>query len=247
VENFAKLMNGMAQKIGAVSTNFTNPNGLYDDAHYTTAYELALITRYALKNEQFRQIVSTKKYTIQTVGDGRKIYLSNHNKLLGMLDGCDGIKTGFTKKTGRCLVSSVTRDGWQAICVTLNAGDDWNDHKTLMNKAFSEYKMQKIVSEGQYLKTLPVLKGVNDLVGAVANEDIFVPVKENEKIDFEIVYNLPESLEAPIYLGQLIGNADVLHDKKIFASVDVVVNASVETTKKATYFNKLVLILRMLI
>jgi len=247
VENFANMMNETAQKIGAVSTSFTNPNGLYDDNHYTTAYELALITRYALKNEQFRQIVSTKKYTAQTVGDARKIYLSNHNKLLGSFDGCDGIKTGFTKKTGRCLVSSVTRDGWQAICVTLNAADDWNDHKTLINKAFSEYKMQKLVSKGQYLKTLPVLKGVSDLVGAVAGDSVCVPIKENEKIDFEMVYNLPENLDAPVVQGQLVGSVNLLFDKKAFASLDVIANASVEITKKASYFYKLVLILRAFI
>lgn len=244
VENFASMMNELAQKIGAHSTHFTNPNGLYDDMHYTTSYDLALITRYALNNEVFRQIVATKKHTIQTIGEQRKIYLSNHNKLLNTLDGCDGVKTGYTKKTGRCLVSSVSRDGWQAICVTINASDDWNDHKILINKAFSEYFPKKIISKGQYIKTISVTDGVSDSVGAVATDDVYVAVKENENLDYKIEYKLCNELKAPIEKDQHIGSIDIIYNNDVFASVNITTNASVEMTKKANYLDKLLFILR---
>ena len=244
VENFALMMNELAQKIGANLTHFTNPNGLYDDMHYTTAYDFALITRYALNNEVFGQIASTKKHTIQTIGNERKIYLSNHNKLLNTLDGCDGVKTGYTKKTGRCLVSSVSRDGWQAICVTINASDDWNDHKTLINKAFSEYSPNKIISKGQYIKTISVSDGVSDSVGAIATQDVFVAVKENENFDYEIVYKLCDELNAPVEKNQYIGCIDIMYKGNVFASVNVAANDSVERTKKANFIDYLLFVLK---
>lgn len=239
VENFAAMMNETAQKIGADSTHFTNPNGLYDENHYTTAYDLALIARYALKNDVFRQIVSTKKYTVKTVGTERNIYLSNHNKLLTSLDGCDGVKTGFTKKTGRCLVSSATRDGWQAICVTLNAPDDWNDHTQLIDKAFSEYKPRKLVSKGQYIKTIPVRGGTADCVGTAASCDIYVPAKENEQFDFEVVYNTEEFINAPVEEHQIVGSMEAVYNGKVFATAELEAVGRIEETPHTNASKKL--------
>lgn len=244
VEEFARMMNDMAKKIGANSTNFTNPNGLYDENHYTTAYDLALITRYALKNEQFQNIVSTKKYTAETT-DGRKIYLSNHNKLLGMLEGCDGVKTGFTKKTGRCLVSSASQNGWQVICVTLDASDDWNDHISLINKAFSEYKLTKILSKGRYLKTIAVNNGEQAYAGAAANCDIYVPLKENESFDFEINTSGDDTAMAPVYIGQQAGKAQIMYNSEVIGEVGLEFCSNVEEAKIVTYFDCLKKVLEM--
>lgn len=247
VGTFAGMMNEMAREIGANATHFKNPNGLHDDDHYTTAYDLALITRRAMQNETFRKIAATKKYTAETVDSKRKIYLSNHNKLLNSLDGCDGVKTGFTKKTGRCLVSSVTRDGWQAICVTLNAGDDWNDHTTLMNKAFSEHQNRRVITKGQFIKTVPVSGGMSDCIGAVADAEVSIPAKENEKFDFEVVYHIDTSVAAPITQGQPIGNIELILNGKTFATVGLLSDSSVEMTKRASYFDKLRIVLRCFI
>lgn len=244
---FAEMMNAMAREIGANATHFKNPNGLHDDDHYTTAYDLALITRRAMQNETFRKIASTKKYTVETVDTKRKIFLSNHNKLLSQLGGCDGVKTGFTKDTGRCLVSSVTRDGWQAICVTLNAGDDWNDHTGLMNKVFSEYKNRRVVAKGQFIKTMPVKGGTADCIGTVADADVYIPAKENEQFDFETVYQVEPSVNAPVTQGQIIGSMDLTLGGKVFATVNLVSGDSVEKTKQATYFEKLQIILGYLL
>lgn len=149
VDEFVNLMNETAIKIGAQNTHFANPNGLYNEDHYTTAYDLALISSYAMKNETFRKIVSTKSYSVTTVNTNRKIFLKNHNKLLSALDGCIGIKTGFTKKTGRTLASAINYDGTDIICITLNAPDDWNDHKSLYNECKSKFSFKKShTSEG---------------------------------------------------------------------------------------------------
>lgn len=247
VETFAGMMNDMAREIGADSTHFKNPNGLHDDDHYTTAYDLALITRRAMQNKTFREIAATKKYTVETVDTKRKIYLSNHNKLLNSLEGCDGVKTGFTKKTGRCLVSSVTRDGWQAICVTLNAGDDWNDHTSLMNKAFSEYQNRRVIAKGQFIKTVPVTGGNPDCVGAVTDTDISIPAKENETFDFEVLYHIDDALSAPVTQGQSLGSVELILNGKTFATAGLVSDRSVEITKRASYLDKLRVILGSLL
>ena len=129
IDAFAEKMNERAKLIGATDTNFKNPHGLDESDHYTTAKDLALIAAAALKNETFREITSTYKYSF-TMGDKTRI-LVNHNKLLQQYDGCIGIKTGYTKKCGRCLVSAAYKDGITLIAVTLSAPDDWRNHKSL--------------------------------------------------------------------------------------------------------------------
>lgn len=124
VQRFAALMNETAKKIGVQNTSFKNPNGLDEEGHYTTAYDLARIASYALKNDEFKKIVSTYTTTIPYEGYSYDRRLKNHNKLLKLYDGCIGIKTGFTKKSGRCLVSAAERDGAVLVAVTLNAPDD---------------------------------------------------------------------------------------------------------------------------
>ena len=131
VEAFVEQMNALCKKIGLENTHFENPNGLDGEEHYTTARELALLSAYAERNETFREVVSTKNYRI---GKGENCrLLQNHNKMLSMYDGVGGIKTGFTKKCGRTLVSSLYKGSAHLICVTLNAPDDWRDHKCLLD------------------------------------------------------------------------------------------------------------------
>ena len=141
VEAFAEKMNEKAALIGADSTHFTNPHGLDDKEHYTTAKDLAIITAEALNNSTFLKIVSTEKCIIKNA-DGEARLLTNHNKLLKLYDGAIGVKTGFTKKSGRCLVGAAERDGARLISVTINAPDDWNDHKTLFDYGF--YKLKSV-------------------------------------------------------------------------------------------------------
>ena len=134
IQTFVDMMNSKAKALGLENTNFTNPSGLPDDNHFTTARELAKITCYALQNPVFAKITATAKVTI-----GHRT-LVNHNKMLSMYDGAIGVKTGFTKKAGRCLVSAATRNGVTLVCVTLNAHDDWNDHISALDSGFERCK-----------------------------------------------------------------------------------------------------------
>lgn len=131
-EKFVAMMNETAKKAGATSSNFENPSGLDGENHLVTAYDMAKITAYALKNEYFGEIVSTKEAKI-TNSDGFERNLKNHNKLLWYNDNVIGVKTGFTKKAGRTLVSAVNYNGKIYICVTLKDPNDWEDHKKIYN------------------------------------------------------------------------------------------------------------------
>lgn len=245
VEEFAALMNEKAQEIGALDTAFQNPNGLDADGHYTTAYDLALITRRALKNETFANIVSTKSHKIKVIGgDGRTIYLTNHNKLLNSLEGCDGVKTGFTKKIGRCLVSSASRDGWQAICVTLNAPNDWKDHTALIEQAFSEYRPQKVLSQRQFVKTVQVEKGEEDTVRLLAKEDFYLPGKAGEVFDLELDYQVSEKLTAPVGFEQEAGSVQIKYKGELLGSVALISEKGVYQREDPTYMDFLKNILK---
>lgn len=136
-ENFAVMMNEKAEALGLEDTHFVTPSGLHDDDHYSTAYDMAKLTKEALKNETFKEIcgASSKKLSFGNPPYERR--LVNTNKLLALYDGCIGVKTGFTDEAGRCLISAVEKDGVTLICVTLNAPNDWNDHIKMYDYGFS--------------------------------------------------------------------------------------------------------------
>lgn len=146
VEKFAALMNETARKCGANDTNFVTPHGLHDDNHYTTARDLAKISAYAMKNATFREIVSSKRHTMPWAGHDCDRAILNKNKILTTFDGGDGIKTGYTKKAGRCLVASATRDGMTIISVVLDCGPMFEECRNLMEKAFEEYSLVDITA-----------------------------------------------------------------------------------------------------
>ncbi|MBQ0124720.1 MAG: D-alanyl-D-alanine carboxypeptidase [Clostridiales bacterium] len=140
ISEFAEMMNAKARELGLENTHFSNPHGLDDTDHYTTARDLAALARYALENETFARIVSTKKITIKMHGGDTSRVLVNHNRLLRTYDDIIGVKTGYTKKCGRTLVSAAERDGVRLICVTLDDGDDWRDHRAMLDAGFDKYE-----------------------------------------------------------------------------------------------------------
>lgn len=145
VEKFAKRMTKKAHDIGAVHTQFTNPNGLPDVRHYTTARDLSMIAHYAYKNSRFRKIVKTEAKTIRVQNTGRLIELYNTNELLGAMDGCDGIKTGTTRAAGQCLVASATRGNISLIAVVMKVADGkrWHEAESLLEYGFSQKRISK--------------------------------------------------------------------------------------------------------
>ncbi len=216
IEDFAALMNQTAQKIGAKNTCFENPSGLDSKNHYTTAYDLAIITSYALKIPAFAEIVSTYK---KTIPNGDKDYdrqLKNHNKLLKMYDGATGVKTGYTKKCGRCLVSSAQRDNVELVAVTLNDGNDWMDHMAMLDYGFASVKSKTIVKKGDYIATIPVKDGAEPYVKLVAANDVNVTLKTDEKCDVEIKYDIQSEAIAPINYGSVFGQMHIfVNGKKV--------------------------------
>lgn len=142
---FIALMNKTAKNIGALNSNFVNPHGLPDDNHYSTAFDLCKITAYAMKNEVFKKIVSTKRIDISNDGAERKRTLINKNRLLFSDSRCIGVKTGYTKKAGRCLVTAFKKNGMTIVSVVLNSPDMWNRSVECADKAFKEYNRALII------------------------------------------------------------------------------------------------------
>ncbi len=223
VEAFAQRMTEKAREIGAKDTQFQNPNGLDAEGHYTTAYDLALITRYALRNEAFARIVATKKTSIPWPGKDWDRTLVNHNKLLGTYPGCIGVKTGFTKKTGRCLVSAAEREGWRVIAVTLNAPNDWQDHTNMLNYAYDTYQPQPLVLPDMVIKTLPVKYGSEGQVQLYPDGEFHVLVDQQEDISrYRVEYDVPYKAQAPIQSGQALGLMRIYYGDELCCELKLV-------------------------
>lgn len=202
---FAELMNQKAKEIGADSSHFDNPHGLPNEAHFSTARDMAKITAYGLSNPKFAEIVSTKTKKVPWEGRNYDRVLNNHNKLLSLYDGCIGVKTGFTKAAGRCLVSAARRNDCTLVCVTLNAPNDWNDHMALYDNAFQTYQPSLVISAGSEYGTVSIKEGTADQVKAIAPSDCYYPTSAGEA--FEVIPKLNEMLKAPVRKGDIVGYA----------------------------------------
>ena len=217
VKDFVEMMNEKASEIGAKNTHFDNTHGLDSKTHYTTAYDLALITSYAMQNQTFRDIVSTKTYKI-TNEDGKTRYLRNKNKLLFSMDGCNGVKTGFTDDAGRCLVTSCERDGMDIVCVVLNSGPMFEESQRLIEKAFSEYNLIDLTSFYTFPRTINVEEGEEEQVEIGTLGRFFYPLKNSELKKIKITYNLSQTLEAPVSKGEVIGEVQIFVDNDLLFS-----------------------------
>lgn len=217
LEDFVALMNETAQRLGMTHSHFANPNGLDAQGHYSSAGDMAVLAAYALENQDFRRIVSTASVTIG------EWYLSNHNKLLRMCEGCIGVKTGFTKAAGRTLVSAASREGMTLVCVTLNDGNDWNDHMSLMDYGFSAYRLETAVEGGQVLASTLVRDGTVASIPLMAAEDLRYPLTGDEKLT--VVARTPLSIPAPVIPGQPVGEVCAYLEGEAVARVELVAAA----------------------
>ena len=225
VENFADMMNETAKKIGVKDTSFKNPNGLDEEGHYTTAYDLAQITRYALSNSEFAKIVSTNEITLAGSENSNARSLRNHNKLLRIYEGTTGVKTGFTKKSGRCLVSSSERNGINLIAVTLNDPNDWNDHISMFNYAFDNCKMKNVVKKGEYAGTVNVKSSPIEGIKTEYASDTYALFKNNENDDITVKTSVANTVEAPVDFGVKIGESVFFSNGKKLGSADIVTSS----------------------
>ncbi|WP_203457099.1 D-alanyl-D-alanine carboxypeptidase family protein [Paenibacillus tepidiphilus] len=158
-QGFVYLMNAKAEELGLTHTHFANPHGLDADGHYSTANDLAVLTAYAMHNPVFKEIVGTPVKTADNPYEKWDYKWANKNKMLRLYEGADGVKTGYTKKALRCLVSSATRGGQQLVAVTLNDGNDWNDHAALLDYGFNHYPLKNLVQRGESIEGYPLVTG----------------------------------------------------------------------------------------
>ena len=226
MDAFVQLMNEKATAIGAKNSHFSNPNGLPDESHYSTAADMARITAYALKNPDFAQIVSTKSYRVEGEGKAYPRMLTNHNKLLSMYEGCIGVKTGFTKTAGRCLVSAAKREGMTLICVTLNAPDDWNDHMNLYNHLFDTYQLQEVLNPVTILGEIPVSGSDVLFLPFAAAEGFSYPLAEGETLTTKLVPQ--ESISAPVQTETHCGQLEILLGTTTVKTVPLIVKGEAE-------------------
>ena len=233
VESFVALMNDTAREFGLKNTSFENPSGLDADNHYTTARDLAIITAQAMKYEAFCEAVSKRVYTATDLKSGNKCIYVNHNKLLCRFDGCTGVKTGYTKRSGRSLVSSAERDGVSLIAVTINDPDDWNDHENLLELGFSALEFQSVISK-DFKKEIPIVGSKQESIFVTAAEDFGFVCRKCAKT--ELIYDLPSYLIAPIKRGDKVGTITVKSNGVIVKKIDIVADTDAEKTK--SFFKK---------
>lgn len=195
VEAFADWMNDKARSLGCRNSHFVNPNGLDDPEHYSTARDLALITREALRNDVFCRIVSSKT---ASVGD---LTYQNHNKLLSMYDGVFGVKTGYTMAAGRSLVSCCERNGMTLICVTLSAPDDWDDHMSLYDWGYANWQRRDLT--GEVSSSVPLIGGEKETAEVVPVGELAAFCRDGDRISYR--YELPRFVFAGFEAGQMAG------------------------------------------
>ena len=223
-EGFASLMNARAAEIGMESTRFVTPSGLDAEGHGTTAYDMALLGAEAMRCADFAETVGAVSQTVEFLSPEKTVRYDNHNRLLQLYSDCTGIKTGFTKKAGRCLVSSAERGGAQLICVTLNAPDDWNDHIALFEYGFSRLETRAITPDGT-LYAVPVVGGVASSVVCRAEGEASATLYRDAALTASV--SLPRFVYAPLEAGAQIGcvtysvNGSVVAEFPIVAAADV--------------------------
>ncbi len=219
VDAFVDMMNALAKRLSLKNTLFDNPHGLHSDSHYTSAYDLALITAYALKNPTFARIVSSKSHDVEgnDTLSARTFY--NKNKLLSSFEGANGVKTGYTTDSGRCFVGAAKRGGMQLVSVVINCPDMWERTKYLLSDAFEKYDYVKIGDSSKNLDEF-MLKGEN--IALRLDTDIYYPIKDGEREDFRYVFEPLESYPDSLNAGDTVGTLSVFDGNRLIFTRKVI-------------------------
>jgi D-alanyl-D-alanine carboxypeptidase (penicillin-binding protein 5/6) len=228
VDAFAALMTQKAHEIGAVDTNFENANGLPSDNHYTTAYDLALITAYGYSLPGFEEIVSTKEISFPWVKDDTHL-LRNENQMLWLYEGGNGVKTGYTMDAGRCLVSGAKREGVQLVSVVLDSNWMWNDSILLLNYGFSHLAHVTLLHQGETVGEVKLRGSTRKKLPVCTAENVVMPVIEGKtRENFTTSAELPAVLPAPVAKGDVVGRLHIYEDGQEVDAVDLVASQSAE-------------------
>lgn len=222
IDKFVQMMNAKAADLGLENTHFVTPSGLDADDHYTTAYDLSLLAKAAMQNEFFASAASCEYETLYYGNPPYKRTLKNHNKLLASFDGAIGVKTGFTKKSGRCLVSAAKRDGKFVIAVTLNAPDDWNDHNLLLEYGLNSLRTLNV--DALDIRSIPVIGGTKKEADLVY-ESLTFSATENATLN--TIVSLPHFLYAPIKKGETVGKIYYYCNDELIGEIPIKVKNSI--------------------
>lgn len=229
VDRFAVYMNERAFALGATGSRFKNPHGLPDPEHYTTARDLAVIACAAMKNETFKEIVSARSAVVPDGGCGYARELVNKNKMLYRYEGANGIKTGYTKAAGRCLVAAAEREGMQLVSVVLNCPDMYERSGALLDAAFGAYSYKRVFDSSAYKITADTEVGGKTCAGACA-EDFSYPLADGEDKDVRIVAECRAPLVLPVESGDELGILRIYLKKQLLFSQKIY---SIESVKKS--------------
>ena len=237
IPSFAEMMNSKAAELGLSDTHFSNPHGLDAEDHYTSAYDLARLASAALSSPVFRTIVSTYR---KNIGSGENTrHLLNHNRLLKMYDDALGVKTGYTRSSGRCLVSAAERDGVMLVAVTLSDPDDWRDHTLLLDHGFERCSHVTLAAEGSISKDLCCVGGDRSFVRC-ANRDRLDTVLPSDHGEIKTEIHLPHFLWASVSEGECVGEAVFTCDGKELGRLPLYAENSSEFVKKQSFFSKII-------
>lgn len=245
-ENFARLMNNYANKLGLSNTNFVTASGLHNENHYTTSLDLAKITAYALKNEIFREIVGTKSITIKGVDSEHPRILKNKQKLLTddtLIDAgifVSGVKTGFTPEAGRCLVTSASGAGMDVVAVVLNAPNMFEASADILKEVFAEYQMVNILNPKQHISKIGVINGETKELNLYSEQGFSYPLTHEERVATKVKYNYPKQLTAPVKKDEIVGEVIVeLNGQELFKTAIRTIEGS-RAVGLDTIINKLI-------
>ncbi|MCR5682400.1 MAG: D-alanyl-D-alanine carboxypeptidase [Clostridiales bacterium] len=237
IEGFAAMMNEKAEVLGLADTHFTNPHGLDDEEHYTTARDLAKLAVAAMAHPAFRTMVAARRHTIERE-DGTRVLL-NHNRLLRLSEDVVGVKTGFTRKSGRCLVSAAERDGVALVCVTLNAPDDWNDHLGLYEEGFSRTHSVTLAEPGVFSHEIPCPHAYDGTV-TVSNPAGLTRVFFGEIPAIEAVVEAKRLLLEDVEEGDVLGRVVFRTASGDVGSVPLTAEECAAAPKKPSFFDRFI-------
>ena len=237
LESFAARMNQRAAVLGMEDTHFVTPSGLDgEDAqglgHLSTAYDMALLARAALEDQAFRQLCSSPSLAVEFAEPVKRVTYTNHNKLLTQYQGCVGVKTGFTKEAGRCLVSAAERDGALLIAVTLNAPNDWQDHTALLDYGFSQVEPYQLAG-GDVRLTVPVVGSPVEVVSLRGSNGGEVTLPLGQGAQVERVVHAPKFLYAPVEAGEQVGEICWYLEGQLLGSAPLIAAGAAPLQEKA--------------
>ena len=229
IPTFCQMMQKTAQNAGASSSQFKNPHGLDEAGHFTTAYDLALVSAKALENPDFYEISTTKSAVISGNSEVKSRFLKNKNRLLKSFDGCNGVKTGFTDNAGRCFVSSAKRGEMNVVCAVLNCGDMFEECARLMEKSFQTYRLVPLVESYDILGEIEVKHGRRNNVRLFSRQKFSYPLTEEERLRVNVVLDVPQTLQAPIRQEQIVGKISIYLENHLLFEDDVLTRHAVKS------------------